>query len=123
MPLVESSVSALNRRLFSRLSFRGPLVLRRVAEKEAFILAFICMADMYTTLFWVTLGYATEANDVLAWTFDSHPLTFVMVKSVSCVPAVLLAPMLARRHQVFTVWLLRTIIGCYVVAYLRLAQF
>jgi Domain of unknown function (DUF5658) len=98
-------------------------VLRRAAEAEAFVLAAICMADMFTTLFWVTLGYAVEANSLLAWTFHIHPLTFVLVKSLSCVPAVILAPMLARRHKNFTVWLLRAIIAVYVITYFKYAQF
>ncbi len=123
MPQAETSVSALNRRDLLRLTFRGPVVLRRAAEKEAFFLAFICTADMYTTLLWVILGYATEANPLLAWTFDSHPLTFVMVKSATTIPAVLMAPLLARRHRTFTVWLLRAIIVAYIVSYFKLAKF
>ncbi|MCX6366614.1 MAG: DUF5658 family protein [Armatimonadetes bacterium] len=106
-----------------RLLFRGPLVLRRAAEKEALLLAVICMADMFTTLYWVTMGHAVEANHLLAWTFNVHPVTFVLVKSISCMPAVLLAPLLARRHKNFTVWLLRIIIAVYVLTYFKLAQF
>lgn len=119
LPLADSG----NRRSQIRLLFRGPIVLRRAAEKEAFILATICMADMFTTLLWVTLGYATEANHLLAWTFEIHPLTFVLVKSASCIPAVLMAPALARRHRRFTVWLLRVIIAVYILSYFKFAQF
>ena len=106
-----------------QLLFRGPLVLRRAAEKEALVLALICMADMFTTLYWVTMGHAVEANHLLAWTFNAHPVTFVLVKSFSCMPAVLLAPLLARRHKTFTIWLLRIIIAVYVLTYFKLAQF
>ncbi|WP_395142245.1 DUF5658 family protein [Armatimonas sp.] len=116
-------IDSLNRRNSLRLLFHGPIVLRRAAEKEALVLATICMADMFTTLMWVTMGYATEANHLLAWTFDVHPITFVLVKSVSCIPAVLMAPKLARRHKTFTIWLLRIIIAVYALTYFKLAQF
>lgn len=106
-----------------RLLFKGRFYLRRAGEREAFILALICMADMFTTLFWVVFGYATEANHLLAWTFSGHPVTFVLIKSLSCIPAIVMAPRLAQRHRTFTVWLLRAIIAAYVLTYLRLAQF
>lgn len=115
--------SAAERRARLRLLFKGPFYMRRAAEREACILAFICMADMYTTLFWVVCGYATEANHLLAWTFDIHPLTFVLVKSASCLPAILLAPHLAKNNKTFTIWLLRAIIVIYVYSYLKYAQF
>ena len=106
-----------------RLLFGGRFRVRRTGEKEAFILALICMTDMFTTLFWVTFGYATEANHLLTWTFRGHPITFVLIKSISCIPAILMAPRLAQRHPTFTVWLLRAIIVVYLVTYFRLAQF
>ncbi len=116
-------IDSLNRRNSLRLLFHGPIVLRRAGEKEALVLATICMVDMFTTLLWVTMGYATEANHLLAWTFDVHPITFVLVKSISCIPAVLMAPNLARRHKTFTIWLLRIIIAVYALTYFKLAQF
>ena len=103
--------------------FGGRFRVRRAGEKEAFILALICMTDMFTTLFWVTFGYAKEANHLLAWTFSGHPITFVLVKSISCIPAIFMATRLAQRHRVFTVWLLRIIIAVYLLTYFRFAQF
>lgn len=81
------------------------------------------MADMFTTLFWVMFGYATEANYLLAWTFNGHPITFVLVKSFSCLPAIVMATRLAQRHPRFTIWLLRFIIAVYILTYFRFAQF
>jgi hypothetical protein len=78
---------------------------------------------MYTTLFWVVSGIAREANQVLAWTFDIHPIIFVLVKAGSCLPAILIAPKLAQKHPKFTVWLLRGIIAAYIFAYFRFARF
>ena len=101
------------------LQFRGPLLMRRAGEKEALVLAMICALDMYTTLYWVITGHAIEANPLLAPTFEAHPVAFVAVKSLSCLPALILAPRLARRHPHFTVWLLRAVIAAYILIYLR----
>jgi hypothetical protein len=105
------------RRRGPRVSFRGPLLLRRAGEREAFLLTLICALDMYTTLYWVLTGHATEANPRLAWTFNHHPVWFVVVKCASCLPALFLAPYLAQRRPQFTVWLLRTIIVTYLAYY------
>ena len=101
-----------------RPRFVGPFRARRAGEREALILTIVCALDMYTTLWWVMTGRATEANTNLAWTFEHHPVVFVMVKCASCLPALMLAPLLARRHPRFTVWLLRGIIAFYVGYYL-----
>ncbi|MFM7320024.1 MAG: DUF5658 family protein [Armatimonadota bacterium] len=106
-----------------RFRFRGPLRLRRAGEKEAFLLTVICMADMFTTLWWVVSGAATEANPMLGWTFRNHPAAFVAVKCASCIPALVLAPRLAQSKKRFTVWLLRLIIVLYVGLYFGLARF
>jgi hypothetical protein len=118
-----NSVAGDKRRGRLRLWFGGPLLARRTGEREALVLTIICALDMYTTLWWVITGEATEANDNLAWTFEHHPVTFVLVKSLSCLPALLMAPRLARRHPRFTVWLLRGIIVAYVGYYLMAARF
>ena len=123
MTEAQALAAARERRNPLRLIFRGPMQLRRSAEKEAFVLGVICMADMFTTLYWVTMGYATESNHLLAWTFDIHPLTFVLVKSASCLPAILMAPALARQKKTFTIWLLRAIIVAYILTYFHLAEF
>jgi len=120
---IEPEDSAAERRGRWRFRFRGPLRLRRAGEKEAFLLTVICMADMFTTLWWVVSGAATEANPMLGWTFRKHPAAFVALKCASCIPALLLAPRLAQSKKRFTVWLLRLIILLYVALYLGLARF
>ena len=101
-----------------RLRFWGPLRLRRAGEKEAFILALICALDMLTTLWWVIHGVATEANPLLAWTFQLHPLWFVLVKGISCLPALYLLTALAQSRPTLTVGLLRFCIFAYLALYL-----
>lgn len=100
-----------------RLQFGGRLLARRAGEREALLLAAVCALDMYTTVFWVVSGHAVEANPLLAWLFDFHPLAFTITKSVSCLPALVLAPHLARRHPRFTVLLLRAVIAAYLAIY------
>ncbi len=102
----------------TELQFRGPLRVRRAGEREALLLTFLCALDMYTTLWWVMTGSAVESNALLAWTFNHHPLYFVALKSAACLPALLLAPRLARNHPRFTVWLLRGILVAYIGYYL-----
>jgi hypothetical protein len=100
-----------------RPDFRGVLRMRRAGEREALLLTLVCALDMFTTLYWVVTGHATEANGGLAWTFHYHPIWFVLVKSASCFPALLFATRLARRRPRFTAWLLRAILAAYVTFY------
>jgi hypothetical protein len=72
---------------------------------------------MMTTLYWVSNGTAVEANPLLQWTFDHHPVAFVIVKMLATLPAIVLAPRLAQKHPTFTIWLLRAVIATYVGVY------
>ena len=110
------------RRITAPLRFGGRLLARRVGERESLILAMICALDMYTTLWWVVTGHAVEANRLLSWTFEKSPVLFVLVKAVFYVPALVLAPRLARKHPLFTVWLLRGIIAAYLWIYISYIQ-
>lgn len=97
--------------------------MRRAGEKESVVLGVICAADMLTTLFWVMTGQAQESNPVLGWTFTGHPIVFVIIKCLACMPALVLAPKLAQTQRIFTVWLLRVIILAYAVVYFGFAKF
>ncbi len=105
------------RRRGFRMQFGGKLKMRRAAERETFVLLVISYVDMMTTLFWVLTGRATEANPFLQWTFDHHPVAFVIVKMLATLPAVYFAPKLAQKHPTFTIWLLRAVIAMYVLIY------
>ena len=100
-----------------RPRFGGVLLARRAGEREALLLGLVCAIDMYTTLWWVATGHAVEANPLLAATLQTHPLAFVLVKCLFCLPALILAPRLARRRPEFTVWLLRAVIAAYIGIY------
>ena len=107
---------------WTKLKFRGPLLARRAGEPEALLLTLICAIDMYTTIWWVLTGFAVEANPHLAWTFRVHPIAFVIVKCASCLPALLLAPVLAQKYPKMVAWLLRIIIVVYIGAYLAFVK-
>ncbi|MBC7809430.1 MAG: hypothetical protein H7145_25125, partial [Akkermansiaceae bacterium] len=63
-------------------------------------------------------GQATEANPLLAWTFEWHPLMFVLVKAGTFLPTLLLAAYMARKHPRTVVFLLRFVIIAYIGIYL-----
>ncbi|MES2464713.1 MAG: DUF5658 family protein [Armatimonadota bacterium] len=109
--------SPSQRRNGHKLRFKGPLHLRRAAERETLILLLISYIDMMTTLFWVSNGTAIEANPLLQWTFDHHPVAFVVVKMLATLPAIVLAPKLAEKHPKFTIWLIRAVIAVYLLVY------
>ncbi len=124
-PLVPTSGDAADttsRRNGHQIKFGGPLHIRRAAERETFILLLVSYIDMMTTLYWVSNGTAVEANPILQWTFDHHPVAFVLVKMLATMPAVLLAPKLAQKHPTFTIWLLRAVIAVYVMVYFSNVQ-
>ncbi|MDX1932507.1 MAG: DUF5658 family protein [Capsulimonadales bacterium] len=112
------TVATERRHRFRSLRFGGPLRLRRAGEKEAFLLAVICALDMYTTLWWVIHGDAMEANPLLAWTFRFHPIWFVVVKCLSCLPALYFLTRLAQANRLLTVRMLRAAIVGYIGLYL-----
>lgn len=111
------TANAPGRRRGYRMQFGGPLKLRRAAERETFVLLLVSYIDMMTTLYWVATGRATEANPFLQWTFDHHPVAFVLVKMLATLPAVYFAPKLAQKHPTFTIWLLRVVIVLYALIY------
>jgi len=100
-----------------KIDFGRGLQIRRAGEKEALLLTLVCALDMDSTLWWVLTGRAHEANKLLAWTFQINPLIFVFVKCATCLPALLLAPRLAKDHPTLTRFLLRAILVAYLVSY------
>jgi hypothetical protein len=115
-------ITTSRRRSGHRIAFGGPLHIRRAAERETFILLLVSYIDMMTTLFWVSNGTAVEANPLLQWTFDHHPVAFVIVKMLATLPAIVLAPRLAQKHPAFTIWLLRAVIAIYLLVYFSSIQ-
>lgn len=101
---------------FFRLVSR-PFDIRRPAAAEVLTLLLVCALDMYSTIYWVRIGMATEANPFLAWTFHLHPVVFVLIKAATFVPTLLLAAYMARRHPRTVTLLLRFVILAYLAIY------
>jgi hypothetical protein len=97
-----SPVVAVRAALTRPLDFGGAFVERYPGEREALVLALVCAVDMLTTLWWVARGIASEANPLLAWTLDHHPLLFVLLKCATFLPPLLLVPRLGRERPEFT---------------------
>ncbi len=95
-----------------------PFDMKRPAAAEVLTLIILCAVDMYSTIYWVKTGQATEANPLLAWTFDLHPLIFVLIKAGTFLPTLLLAAYMARKHPRTVTVLLRAVILMYIVVYL-----
>ena len=95
-----------------------PFDVRRPAAAEVLAMLILCAADMYSTIYWVKTGQATEANPLLAWTFDLHPLVFVLIKAGTFLPTLTLAAYMARKHPRTVTLLLRAVIFAYIAIYL-----
>ena len=111
------SRSSFTNAVFVRLVSR-PFDMTRPAAAEVITVLVLCALDMYSTIYWVRIGQATEANPLLAWTFDIHPLVFVLIKAATFLPAVALAAYMARRHPRTVTLLLRGVILAYIGIYL-----
>lgn len=94
-----------------------PFDLKRPAAIEVFALLILCSLDMFSTVYWVTSGQAIEANPLLAWTFHIHPLVFVLLKTATFLPALVLAAHMAQRHAKTVTYLLRSVLFAYVAIY------
>ncbi|MBC8135547.1 MAG: hypothetical protein H8F28_06655 [Fibrella sp.] len=95
-----------------------PFSVKRPAAVEVLTLLILCAVDMYSTIYWVKTGQATEANPLLAWTFDVHPLIFVLIKTGTFLPTLILAAYMARKHPRTVTLLLRAVILAYIGIYL-----
>ncbi len=95
-----------------------PFDLNRPAAREVLALLFLCSLDMYSTVYWVATGQATEANPLLAWTFHLHPLLFVLIKAATFLPTLVLAAHMAQRHPHVVTFLLRGVLFAYIAIYI-----
>lgn len=84
---------------------------------EAVILFTICALDMLSSAWLFHHGMAVEANPLLRPAADAGVLPFILLKSLSFVPALVILEVLRRRHHEFIVRLLRGAIVAYVAIY------
>jgi len=72
--------------------------MKMLISTESIILTLICIADMFSTLVLVSLGYATEKNPLMAACFKHSAITFLVVKTVSFMPFIIVVEWY-RRHK------------------------
>jgi hypothetical protein len=84
---------------------------------ENIILAVICTADMLVTAFAVSIGIATEQNPLMAACLRHGIWAFLIIKSLSFIPFVLLTEWYRRNNPDFARFASRCAIVLYLAAY------
>lgn len=87
---------------------------------ESLILAVICLADMLSTLYFVSAGLAVEQNPLMAACLDHSPMMFVLVKMVSFVPFIIAIELYRRKNPAFAIKACRCAILLYLVTFVAL---
>ena len=87
---------------------------------ESFVLSIICMADMLSTLFLVSMGIAVEHNPLMAACLRHSTVTFVFIKTASFVPFIIITEMYRRKNPTFARASLRIAIFLYISIYVIL---
>ena len=89
-------------------------------SRESLILVGICLADMFSTLFFVLRGCAVEQNPIMAVCLNHSPAAFVFVKLISFVPFVIAIELYRRKDPAFARLACRSAIALYVVTFVAL---
>lgn len=84
---------------------------------EGLGLTTLCMADLASTLFWISQGHAREGNPLMAWILSAGVVPFIAAKIVMFAPAVVLAEWYRPRNPALITRVMRWVIGGYVVAW------
>ena len=95
----------------------NPLLGRKVSD-ETVAIAFLCLLDLITTLYWVSQGQAREGNPLMAYFLDMGAGWFVAAKVLMFAPALVLAEWYRQRKPELVTLLLRWVARFYVVLYI-----
>jgi hypothetical protein len=87
---------------------------------ETAVLSLICLADMFSTLIMVSLGYAVEKNPLMAACLRHSLTTFVLFKTASFLPFIIAVEWYRRRKPIFARNAARAAIILYVITYVIL---
>ncbi len=90
----------------------------KVISMESVVLLVICMADMFSTLILVSMGYASEQNPLMAACLKQGSLVFIMAKSASFLPFIVSIEWYRRRKPAFARSATRVAIFLYVLTYI-----
>jgi uncharacterized protein DUF5658 len=91
---------------------------RRTVTQEGVAIAFICLLDLLTTLYWVSQGQAREGNPVLAFFLDQGMVPFIVAKLTTFVPALIVAEWYHPRNPRLITRVMRWVIVGYFVLYI-----
>lgn len=97
-----------------------PLLVRSVSP-EAALLTLICLADLVTTLFWISRGEAREGNPFMARFLHQGAVPFIIAKLCMFVPAIIVAEWYRPRKPALITGVMRLVIAAYVLLYVRRA--
>ena len=85
--------------------------------KETWLLAFICIVDMVSTVWLLGANTATEANPIMRFYVELGLPTFIAVKSLLIFAPLYLLELIRRKRPRFIVGLLRAAIAGYLIVY------
>ena len=85
---------------------------------DSLLLFLICIADMCSTLYWVHLGAASEANSWMAFCLHHGDLAFCAAKLVSVLPLLAFAAYYRPRRPRLIAVSLRGTVALYIGIYL-----
>lgn len=86
-------------------------------SKETWVVATVCAADLFSTLFLVQRHGADEGNALMSFYLRHGTGIFILVKCLLFVPALLIAEWYRRRNPRLVVTALRTVIALYLAFY------
>ena len=85
---------------------------------DSLLLFLICTADMCSTLYWVRMGAATEANPWMAFCLNHGALAFCATKMLSFLPLLAFAAYYRPRRPRLIAISLRGTVALYLAIYL-----
>ena len=77
----------------------------------------LCLLDVATTLYWVSHGYAREANPLLAHCLEQGSGHFVATKMMFFLPSLVLAEWYLPRNPSLVRRTLRAVLAAYMMIY------
>ncbi len=89
-------------------------------SRESLVLVGICLADMFSTLFFVLRGQAVEQNPIMAACLNHSPTAFVLVKLLSFLPFVVAVELYRSKNPSFARLACRSAIVLYLVTFVAL---
>src|SRR5262249_19044075 len=95
----------------------APGIFRMRLSKESLLLICIGVLDLISTLVWVNIHGAQEANPIFRHYLELGPIWFALMKMVMLAAPIFLLEWARRRRPVFTRYASRFAVGAYLLMY------